>query len=202
MEKGPSIFSLINRVSETPKEFLYPVVSKLSLSKIKLKNHIYVIALYSDLAYFIWGEFPNSQDLDFFYQNDQSGFENLLKIYSITIYLLHYSYFKNKPFLKEKVKSLFKEKLFPYKDIVQAEKFILDSEKREELCRFVLYHLGYIPEQENERYAIERLSSLDSIERVKLINETRKAQIVREEAIREAIRKKEAEEAASRMSGE
>lgn len=202
MERGPSLVSLTQRLFQMPKEFLFSPILKIPSNRKNLKHTIYIPAIYSDLCYFIWNEFPKAEELKFLQVSSTSSDLNLLSIYSITIYLLHYPFFKNKPFLKEKVWLLFSEKLPSYKNIIKAEKFILDAEKREELSRFVLYHLGYIPLLETERYALERLTSLDSIERIKLVEATRKAQIAREEAIREAIRRREAEEAASRMSGE
>lgn len=202
MLQGPPILVLMQRLLQTPREFLFSPLFELSPTRKNLKNSIYLPALYSDLCFFISNEFANPEDLKFFKLENNSQNINLLNIYALAVYLLHFPFFQNKPFLKSKLQVLFEKKLVAYNEILKAEKFIIDSEKREEFCRFILYHLGYIPESETERYALERLTSLDSIERIKLISDARRAQIAREEAIREAIRKREAEEAASRMSGE
>ncbi len=127
---------------------------------------------------------------------------NYLLIVQISIYLLFDPFFKGRKNLSKKLNSLIYEHLLNYSKIVQAKKFVVDSERREELIRFILYCLDFVPDGETEKYALGRLSTLDSIEREKLVKETRQAQIKREQEIQEAIRKREAEEAASRMSGE
>lgn len=82
-----------------------------------------------------------------------------------------------------------------------AEQFVTDPDRREELCRMALDAAGLYPAGENEKISAEKLAALDSIERKKILDKTREAQ-KRARELREAMLRKEAEEAASKMSRE
>jgi len=200
MKPGPSLISLTQRLLECPNIFLETPI--LEFPDNFPKKSIFLLAVFSDLYFYITNEFPNSLELKFLDLTPSKENINLLNIYAITCYLLYIPFFKNQPRLKNPLLKLFKQHLVGYKTIVSSNKFLSDSQRREELVRFVLYHLGYYPLDESEKYAIERLTTLDSVERVKLIEETKKAHLKREKEIMEAIRRREAQEAASRMSGE
>jgi hypothetical protein len=196
MEKAPTITYLTDRLINCPPVFLE------TPSTTSEPEGISTIALLSDLKYFILGEYISREETTKLSIPKSPENINYLLIVQICIYLLFDSFFKGKKNLSEKLNSLFYEHLFNYSRVIQAKKFIVDSERREELIRFVLYCLDFVPDGETEKYALGRLSTLDSIEREKLIKETREIQIKREKEIQKAIRKREAEEAASRMSGE
>ena len=80
--------------------------------------------------------------------------------------------------------------------LVDAETFISDPDRREELVRLALRALDLHPAGENETQASDRLTTLSSVERSRVIRETRAAQ-ERIRQIREAMQKKAAEEAAA-----
>ncbi len=196
MEKAPTITYLTDRLINCPTIFLE------TPSTTSDPEGISTIALYSDLKFFILGEYISKEETTKLSFPKSPENLNYLLIVQISIYLLFDPFFKGRKNLSKKLNSLIYEHLLNYSKIVQAKKFVVDSERREELIRFILYCLDFVPDGETEKYALGRLSTLDSIEREKLVKETRQAQIKREQEIQEAIRKREAEEAASRMSGE
>jgi hypothetical protein len=201
MNQGPSLIELLDRLVNCPAEFsLTPLVQ--NPTDELPKGVLYLPALFFDLYFHFTGTFPNTTQTDFLKISSKKDNINILNIYSISIYTLFHPFFKDKKELGEKLILLFKKELIGYKGLILANKFLQDPERREELIRFLLFHLGFAPNGETEKYAIGRLSTLDSIERVKLIDAARQAQIKREAEIKEAIRKREAEEAASRMTGE
>lgn len=89
--------------------------------------------------------------------------------------------------------------------VVAARQFLDDPDRREELVRLVLQHLGLFPEGEARADAEDRLSSLDSVRRVRLLQEARAAEDERrkrEAEVAAALAKKQAEEQAARYDRE
>jgi len=75
--------------------------------------------------------------------------------------------------------------------LAQAEKFIADADRREEIARLCFRALGLRPAGETEAQAQDRLATLNSAERQRVIRAAREA-----EARASEIRRKMAEEAA------
>jgi len=78
---------------------------------------------------------------------------------------------------------------------------VQDPDRREELARVLLAHLGYRPAGETEAQASDRLSRISGTERQRLLAASRAAE-ERARAIREALAKKAAEESADKWTRE
>ena len=90
-------------------------------------------------------------------------------------------------------------------EVVAARQFLDDADRREELVRLVLRHLGLAPEGEAPADAEDRLSALDSVRRVRLLQEARAAEDARrkrEAELAAELAKKQAEEQAARYDWE
>lgn len=90
-------------------------------------------------------------------------------------------------------------------EVVAARQFLDDTDRREELVRLVLRHLGLTPEGEALADAEDRLSSLDSVRRMRLLQEARAAEDARrkrEAELAAELARKQAEEQASRYDRE
>jgi hypothetical protein len=84
---------------------------------------------------------------------------------------------------------------------VDAELFVKEPDRREELVRLCLRALDLLPAGESQAQAADRLASLDSVEQGRVIRAAKRAQ-ERAAAIREAMRKKAAAAAAAKVSRE
>jgi hypothetical protein len=85
--------------------------------------------------------------------------------------------------------------------VVDAERFVTDPERREELVRHCLAKLALRPRGETDEQANDRRTSLDSVERRRIIEATRAAE-ERAREVREALVRKAAEEAAAKATRE
>jgi hypothetical protein len=86
-------------------------------------------------------------------------------------------------------------------ELVAADLFVSDPDRREELARSLCAALGVVPEGETAEQASDRLKSLSSVERAKVIRETR-AQQERARKLREKMEAEKARAAAARYSSE
>jgi hypothetical protein len=86
-------------------------------------------------------------------------------------------------------------------EVVAAELFVTDPDRREELARSLCAALGCLPEGETAEQASDRLKALSSVERAKVIRETR-AREERARRLREKMEAERAREAAARFSSE
>ena len=96
--------------------------------------------------------------------------------------------------------------------LAQAEAFVKDDERREELARLCLKALDFIPQGESEVQAQDRLESISSVERKRLIEAShhvqeaaRKRRALEEERarkVREEMERKAAEAAAAKGTRE
>ncbi len=86
-------------------------------------------------------------------------------------------------------------------ELVAADQFVKDPDRREELARLCLAALDLRPAGESENSAEDRLKTLDSVERVRLIKATQEQQ-KRARQLREEMRRKEAAEAAAKVGRE
>jgi hypothetical protein len=81
--------------------------------------------------------------------------------------------------------------------IVPVEQFVGDPDRREELVRVCLQHLGLRPAGESDAQSADRLTVLDSVERRRVLKATAEAER-RAREVREAMELARAREAASR----
>jgi len=98
---------------------------------------------------------------------------------------------------------LLREALEPLAALIDAERFVADPERREELVRLLLSRLDLRPAGESEYQAADRLKSLDSVERDRLIRDA-KAREEREKAkrLRQKMASRQAREAAAKANRE
>ncbi|HNI26261.1 MAG TPA: hypothetical protein PLJ29_07885, partial [Leptospiraceae bacterium] len=179
-----------DRLMDCPKEFYSSDRSYRSETENK--------ALFSDLHFFLTGKYPDEKMLALI-PSDKD--ENLGRCASMCTYILFHQWFRNRKEAAE-LSAMFLSSVLPaYSSAVSADEFAGNSERREELIRLLLYHLGYFPKGETEKYSLNRLAALDSVERDKVIKESREV-MKKVQALREAMARKAAEEAASKMTGE
>jgi hypothetical protein len=192
-EKGLSVTWLTNRLIAIPAEFITkPENGILSIN---------TIAVVSDLLFDLGGNFLEYDKIPLLQLDEAVDPINVQRIILIACYLYHDPWFIKKEKYAEKVFAFLCSKPNDLSEVVNAESFVFDSDRREELARICLDALDLIPEGESENYAMDRLTALDSIERANVIEKTRKTR-ERARLLREAMARKAAEEAASKMSRE
>jgi hypothetical protein len=119
----------------------------------------------------------------------------------VACWLLHDPWFRAQRNLGQPAVDFLTGGLSPVAKLTQAPQFVSDADRREELARLALHHLGLRPAGETEAQAADRLSTLDTVERERVQRAARQAE-ERARAIREAMAKKAAEEAAAQYSRE
>lgn len=198
---GPPIEMLIDRLITIPDLFF-----KINIKSDDSKKKISVPAVLNDLLLDMGGApLNNDEILEHFPGKNKNIPENnnRLQLISIICYIYEDDFFIEKKSGSEVIKSfILSQKIVELSKVVNsADEFISDPDKREELCRLALDITGYYPAGENEKNAVDRLSTLDSVERKKILAKTGAAQ-KRARELKEAMMRKEAEEAASKMSRE
>ena len=189
----PVIEALTHRLSQCPREFL-------EKPRIGKTGTVSVWAVVADLIYDMVELLPSVDKCSHFI-NVSSKDINWLQLVLITSWLLHDKCFKGNLDAVMPTFNLLNTQLKELADVVEAENFVIDPERREELVRFCLKALNLIPEGETQAQALDRLKALDSIERVRVMREAKK----REEharKVREAMKKRKAQEAASKVMRE
>jgi hypothetical protein len=198
---GPPLEEFIDHLILIPDDFM--VKNDKSDNGMNTNN---IAAIANDLLFDLGGSPFSDDEISKHFPdkiNLKSENYNYLRLVSVLCYLYEYNYFIENKSGAEQVKSfLISEKLKELsKAVKSADEFITDPERREEICRVALNVMDYYPEGENEKNAMDRLSTLDSVERKKILAKTGAAQ-QRARELKEAMRRKEAEEAASKMSRE
>lgn len=193
---GPSLEAMMDRVASVHTDILKKQ-SKLPGEP----DCIYIAAIINDLLVDS-GDSPLQPEEAV--KADRFGtVKNLQQLAGILCHIFHDPWFMQNKVEPGLIRGLiFSKKLAALGDTADnAEQFVTDPDRREELCRIALDAAGFFPAGENEKKSIERLVSLDSIERKNILDKTRDAQ-KRAREIRDAMLRKEAEEAASKMSRE
>jgi len=190
--EGPLVEALTHRLSETPDEFLMP------------PGTINVAAIVCDHMRAIGFAEPSEAELGAF-ATPGSGEEtvayNRLRLIAIATWLLHDPALMARTDLADRVWSFLRTGLDGLATVVKAQTAVSDPDRREELARLLLKHLGLRPKGESEAQAADRLGSLDSVERKRVILATRQAE-ARAREVREMMAKKAAQEAAAKVSRE
>ena len=118
--------------------------------------------------------------------------ENSRRLFLVMAWLLHDPFFHRMSVSAVEVRRLVQQRMEPISRIVPADQFYRDADRREELCRIVLDHLGLVPEGEDEAFAADRLDALDSVERARVVAEAqekaRRAEEIRQRMAAEAAR--------------
>jgi hypothetical protein len=117
---------------------------------------------------------------------------------SVTAWLLSHECFLTPPQLASQIwKLLLSDHLQRLARLQEGEQFVSDPDRREELVRACLSHLGFRPRGETTKQAADRLMTLDSAERDRVLRATAAAER-RAREVREAMARQKALESASR----
>lgn len=192
-QEGPVLESLTRRLSECPPEFL-------AEPKIGEEGIVHAAAVVSDLLRGIGGASLTKEKAELFKGKDARS-RNRLRLVLIAAWLLHDAWFREKEMFADAAYDFLSKGLDYVSSVVDAEKFVSDPDRREELARLCLNGLGLRPEGESDAQSLDRLTTLNSVERRRLVNETKKAH-ERAQLIMEAMRKKAADEAAAKVTRE
>jgi hypothetical protein len=193
---APSVAALTHRLAECPGEFL-------EAAFVNGAGVVHVDAIVADLVRFMGGAILSFQDTAVFRRGRGRGDtpRNHLQVVLVASWLLHDRWFADRRTIADRVLDLLASALADVSGVVPAADFVSDPDRREELVRLCLKHLGIRPADEGEAEAADRLNALDSVERSRVAAAAREAE-ERANRIREAMKKKEAEEAAARYGRE
>jgi hypothetical protein len=194
MEKiGPDLPRLTRRLAEIPADFL-------DEPKIGKGGRLVVVALVNDLVE-RFGRRATASELSIFESSNPKQDRNRLQLIAIATWLLAEEWFATANISAEDILALLAQQLTEMASATRADKFVTDSERREEFSRVILARLNFRPASESKAQAIDRLSSLSSIERQRLLEESRAAE-KRAREIREALARKAAQESADKWTRE
>jgi hypothetical protein len=191
--ENPSLDALTTRLAETPQVCWGEPV-------IRGAGELRVDAVVHDLHVLHGLDSPSLDALRFFRGGNASA-RNHLRIAAITAWLLADPWFAGQPDLSDRILEILEAGIEPLAGLVDAEQFILDSDRREELVRLTLGRFGVTPDDESPEHAADRLKALDSVERARLVREAAEAR-ARQRKLEEEMRRKAAAEAASRYNRE
>lgn len=195
MREGPQIESLTRRLAECPREFL---------AEPRLRGRaegIRVGAVVSDLLEDLGAAGPLSDKAASAWAEPKSQDRNLMRLTLVSCWLCHDQAFLDDGGLAEPVREWLSSGLRTLSEIVAADLFVSDPDRREELARLLLAGLKLLPRGETAAQAGDRLKSLGSVERAKVIREMR----AKEEAarkLREQMAAEAARQAAARYGSE
>ncbi|HVL01474.1 MAG TPA: hypothetical protein VM553_16770 [Dongiaceae bacterium] len=192
-KSGPELQRLTRRLAETPADFLDEPL-------IQGRGRVAVAALVHDALRRV-GYRPSSEELQRFVGQNANQDRNRLQLVALAVWLLDEDWFNTATLEGPAVMALFDQALQQLAEANQANKYVNDSERREEFARYLLARLDYRPAGESAAQATDRLSALSSTERKRLLQESREAER-RARAIREALAKKAADESADKWTRE
>ena len=177
---------LTHRLADCPPEFLAEPG----------QGGVDVEAVVGDLIFDLGGEYPAARDTAPFNLTGKQH-RNFLRLVLAASWLCHDELFRKSNRYADKVLNWLAGGLNELAELVAADLFITDPDRREELARLCLKALGLRPMGETEEQAADRLKTLGSVERSRVAAATRAKQ---EQArkLREAMRKKAAREAAAK----
>lgn len=186
--EGPFLESLTRRLAETPPEFLAePLIGS--------KGKVNVAAVVNDTLAALGHEGITATDVGAFQSKSGVQDRNRFQVTLIACWLLYDEWFRERKLKTDKALLFLKEDVRALSDVTNAQKFVADADRREELARVALGALGFRPRGETETQAQDRLMTLNAAERERVIQAARVAE-QRAQEVREALAKKAAEEAA------
>ena len=189
---GPSIEALTHHLAECSADFLEP-------PRTGRKGKIVVKAVVRDLIDDLGDYQGRPLRIDGF---SAAKKPNRLRLVLIACWLLHHPAFCGRGKATSEAALVWLRKgLADLADLVDAERFVDDPDRREELARRCLKALKLLPEGETREQAADRLTTLDSVEQARVVAAARAAER-RAREVREAMRRKAAAEAAAKVSRE
>lgn len=189
----PSLETLTRRLSECPTAFL-------AEPKIKQHGEVYVDAVITDLMLDLGGEMLSEEERKWLL-GAKADDRNRLRLTLIVAWLCHDVWFRRQRRLAPALWAWIKRDVPELAKLVNADLYVSDPDRREELVRLCLKAAGARPDGETQSQSDDRLQTISSVERARVIQETH-AQQERARLIREEMRRKEAEEAAARYNRE
>ena len=198
MKHGPSLEALARRLAECPAEFTRTPGSG--------PDGVDVEAVVSDLLRDLeWGrgssEALAAAPVQRLFDAQPLG-ESTRRLVLIASWLLHDDWFIERGGFAEQAHTfLNSQELAELAELVRAERFIRDADRREELVRVALRALTLMPAGEAENAALDRLGALSSVERKRVLDATRTAR-EHAEKVRRAMEEQLAAESAARYSRE
>ncbi len=193
-DEGPLLETLTRRLAECPADFLAePRMGKSGM--------VHVEAVVSDLLSDLGGAPLTKEQAAIFQSKDPKQDRNRLSLTLIACWLLHDEWFRKDKRFAAQAQSFLSEGLMDLAGLVPAPQFVSDPDRREELARLCLRHLGLRPAGESVAQAQDRLTTLNTAERQRVIAAARAAE-ARARAIREEMAQKAAEEAADKWTRE
>ena len=191
--EGPILEELTRRLAETPEDFL-------AEPRLGNSGQVHVAAVAADLLRSL-GAPADAAALAPLEGQDPRRDRNRLSVTLLLCWLLSDTWFRQKKMQPEALLDLLRRGSILVSERTPARKFVTDPERREELARFSLAHLGYRPSGETLAQAQDRLTSLNSAERARVLQASRAAE-ERARAIREALARKAAQESADKFTRE
>jgi len=197
MSPVPTIDAITRRLSECPPEFL---AEPRMLGEGK---GIRIAAVVADLL-----EALGAQAGQGLRENEAEPLEkvkaadrNLVRLMLVASWVCHDAWLRGPKTHAPKVKEFLLRGLKPLADLVNADLFVTDPDRREELARSLLGALALCPGGETVAQASDRLKSLSTVERAKVVTEMKAAQ-ERARKLREQMAAEAARQSASRYSSE
>jgi len=191
-EEGPELAALLHRLTGCPREFL-------DEPRIGDTGRIVVSAVVFDLLWDLGSIGAPHVHLPF--AGADPSDRNGMRCTLVACWLLHDPWFRARGTLGAHAHGFLIEDIPLMASAVDAERFVTDPERREELARTCLARLGLRPRGETEEQATDRRTSLDSLERRRILDATRAAE-QRAREVREALARKAVEEAAAKATRE
>ena len=188
--EGPLLESLTRRISETPPEFLLE-------PRMGDKGVVNVAAVVNDTLVALGQNALTQNDARAFQTTDAKRERNRLQVTLLACWLLYDEWFRAHPEHTARALSFLQDDARALSAVTNAQKFISDPDRREELARATLNAFGLRPSGETLTQAQDRLMTLNAAERERVIQAARVAE-QRAQAVREAMAKKAAEEAAAK----
>ncbi len=188
--EGPFLESLTRRLAETPPEFLLE-------PRIGNKGAVNVAAVVNDTLVALGQDALTQNDARVFQSTDAKQDRNRLQVTLLACWLLYDEWFRAHSEFTERALYFLQDDVRALSAVTNAQKFISDLDRREELVRVTLSAFGLRPFGETISQAQDRLMTLNAAERERVIQAARVAE-QRAQAVREAMAKKAAEEAAAK----
>lgn len=193
--EGPQLDTLTRRLAETPRPFL-------AEPRIRGRGEVELPAVVADLLLAIGGQPPEAA-VARAYRPETKGQRNRARLTLISCWVLYDPWFHDRPDFAEPMAALLREALDPLAALIDAEKFVSDPERREELIRLLLSRLDLRPAGESEHQAADRLKALDSVERDRVIRESKlREERAKARRLREEMASRRAREAAAKANRE
>ncbi|MEW5723116.1 MAG: hypothetical protein AB1896_08420 [Thermodesulfobacteriota bacterium] len=192
-KQGPLLERLTHRLAECPGEFL-------DKPRIGQEGKIFVDAVVSDLLLDLGGFTLGDEDAGALAGGGRNRF-SALRLVLVASWLFYDEWFRQARAYAAPVREFLQTGLGGLADLVAADLFVTDPDRREELARLCLAALDLRPEGETEAQAADRLKTLGSVERAKVVAATRRAEEAARKLRRE-IEKERAREAAAKVAPE